>query len=166
MPFNEIEALGFIFLSTEVEIRNRNGCPHKTILLPVPTNAARCPSRRDAGTLRHEWDKASADKLRNERFLLGGLDSISAVVGSDPGDGVVGRMSTHDGEARQGRTGPSVASEATHLHSVSAMSTLEQSSEGGGYWQGIFGHSEVRPIKMIVAPRRFPLRIQIETVVR
>ena len=43
VPFDEIEALGFIFLSTAVEIRNRNGCPHKTILWPVPTNAATCP---------------------------------------------------------------------------------------------------------------------------
>jgi len=39
MPFDEIEALGFIFLSKAVEIRNRNGCPHKTILWQVSTNA-------------------------------------------------------------------------------------------------------------------------------
>ena len=47
MPFDEIEALGFIFLSTAVEIRNRNGCPHKTILWQVPRTHRGAPDRRD-----------------------------------------------------------------------------------------------------------------------
>ena len=34
--------------------------------------------RWDGGAVRHELDTVSADKLGNERFLLGGLDSVSA----------------------------------------------------------------------------------------
>ena len=59
-----------------------------------------------------------------------------------------------------------MATEATHLHSLKPTSPLEQSLQSGGHWQGVVGHSEVWPVEMIVAPRRFPLRIQIKTVVR
>jgi hypothetical protein len=116
--------------------------------------------------MRHNWDGVSADKCGNERLLLDGLDSLSAVVGSDPGNGVVGRTSTHDGKASQGRPGPSMAAETTQLHSVPVTSTFEKLPQSGGYLRGIFGHSKVWPVEKIVAPRRFPSRIQIETVVR
>lgn len=50
VPFNEIEAMGFIFLSKAFEIPNRNGCPHKDDSMgQVPRTPTRCPSTPGEG---------------------------------------------------------------------------------------------------------------------
>ena len=108
----------------------------------------------------------SADEFGDERFLLDCFNGVSAVVGSDPGDGILGSISTHDGQASQGGSGPSMATGTTQLHAISASSTLEEFSESGGHRPGILRHAEVRPFEMIVAPGWFPLRTQIEAVIR
>ena len=79
----------------------------------------------ESGQMRPDWagfnGQASAGESHNERFLVSGLDSFDAVVGTDPGDGLARRMAAQDGEAGQGRSRPPVTTES--VARVLAVST-------------------------------------------
>src|ERR1019366_8618345 len=99
---------------------------------------------------------SSSRQVRHKRFLIGRLDSFGAVVGADPGDGLVRRVAAQDGEAGQSRSGASVASEATDLHSFPGTSPGEHGSQSSDNLSRIVRDAEVRPVEVIVGPRRLP----------
>jgi hypothetical protein len=109
--------------------------------------------------------RPSFDKALNERSLLSGLHGVRAVALRDPGAGIAGRKFTQDCQAGQGRSGSSVPSETAQLNSTSTASAFQQRSQGGYEGGRIIGHSEIRPVDVIVGPGRIPLRVEIETEV-
>ena len=108
----------------------------------------------------------SADKFDNEQFLFCGLDSVGTVVGADPSDRLAVRMAGQDCKAGQGRSGSPVSPHATDLHPFPGTSPLEHRLQGSDDVGRIIGDTEVRPVEVIVAPRRLPLVIKIKPVVR
>jgi hypothetical protein len=120
--------------------------------------------------MRPDWagfnGQASAGESHNERFLLSGLDSFDAVVGTDPGDGLARRMAAQDGEAGQGSSGPPVTTEAADLHPFPGTSPGQHGSQSRDDLSRIVGDTEVWPVEVIVRPRRLPPIVQIEPVIR
>ena len=110
--------------------------------------------------------QVSADKPGHEHPLFYCLDHVSAVVGTGPGDGLVWRMATENGEARQSSSCASIASEASQLHSILGTSAVEQRPQRNDDPGRVIGHTEVRPIEMVARPRRLPPFVQIEPIVR
>ena len=98
----------------------------------------------------------SADKSEDERFLFGGLDRVGAVVGADPGNRLGRRMVGQDGETGQGRSGAPVAAEATDLHPFPGTSPVEHGSQSSDDLGRVIGDTEVRPVEVVVGPRRLP----------
>jgi hypothetical protein len=58
-----------------------------------------------------------------------------------------------------------VAPEATDLHPFAETSPLEQGPQGDDVGR-IIGDTEVRPVEVTMRPRRLPIVIKIEPVVR
>jgi len=110
--------------------------------------------------------QALADKADNKGLLFSRLDSINAVVGADPADGLNWRVATKNSEACQGSSCSSMATEATHLHPTLGTSPVERRPQPGHDLGRIIGDTEVRPIKVIVSPRWLPPFVQIEAIVR
>jgi hypothetical protein len=106
------------------------------------------------------------DKADNKGLLFSRLDSINAVVSANPRDGLNWRVATKNSEARHGRSCSSMATETTHLHPTLGTSPVEQRPQPGDDLGRIIGDAEVRPIKVIVSPRRLPPFVQIEAIVR
>ena len=59
-----------------------------------------------------------------------------------------------------------MASETTQLNSLPGASAFQQRSQGGHHGSNIAGHAEIGPVEVIVGPRRFPLRVEIQTEIR
>jgi hypothetical protein len=59
-----------------------------------------------------------------------------------------------------------VALEAAHVHPFPGPSPLEHGSQGSDDVGCIIGNTQVRPVEVVVSPRRPPLAINIESVVR
>ena len=110
--------------------------------------------------------KSSAGQFDDEQFLFCGFDRVGTVVGPDPAHRLAARMTGQDCKAGQGRSGAPVSSEATELHPFSSTSPLEHKSQGRDDLGRIIGDTEVRPVEVIMRPRRLPLVIKIEPVVR
>ena len=47
-----------------------------------------------------------------------------------------------------------------------ARALSQQRSQGGHHGSNIAGHAEIGPVEVIVGPRRFPLRVEIQTEIR
>lgn len=102
-----------------------------------------------------------AAELGDERFLAGGFDSLRAVVGADPGDRVGGGMAGEDGEAGECCTGAPVAAQAADFHLFTGPGTVEHGPQRGEDRGRVTGDSEVRPVEMIMGPRRLPPAVEI-----
>lgn len=111
-------------------------------------------------------DRLSTKKSDNKGFLFGSFDRFGAVGGTNPCDRFAGRMTTQDGEAGQGSPGAPMAAEATDLHHLPAVSPIENGPQSSDDLAHVVGDPEVRPIEVVVGPRRMPTVIEIQPVVR
>jgi hypothetical protein len=139
--------------------RNPPSCRREAVLVTVYCAPNQIGVIRDIGV------RVSADKFDNECFLFGGLDGARTVVGAHPSDRLAARMAVQDRKAGQGGSGAPVSPETTHLHLFPGTSPLEHGSQGGDVGR-IIGDTEIRPVQVVVSPRRVPLVIKLEPVVR
>jgi hypothetical protein len=107
----------------------------------------------------------SKAESERERLLLRRLDRPRAVVGTNPSDRFRGRKADEDRQAREGRSGPSVTTDAAELDAFAGPSPLEHRDKHipGSIW--LSRDSEVGPVEMVVGPRRLPPRVQVEPVI-
>lgn len=105
-----------------------------------------------------------AAKSGDERFLLSGFDSLRAVLGADPGDRTGGGKAGQDGETGQRRTRAPMAAETTDFHPFPSAGTVEKGPQSGDDQGRVVGDTEVRPVEVIVDPRRPPPVVEVKPV--
>jgi hypothetical protein len=130
----------------------------KRRLLRVRAVQGQLPARLEA-------IRSLAAKSGDERFLLSGFDSLLAVPGADPGDRIGGGKAGQDGETGQRRTRAPMAAETTDFHLFPSAGTVEKALQRGDDQGRVTGNTEVRPVEVIVDPRRPPPVVEVKPVV-
>ena len=99
-------------------------------------------------------------------LLLCSLHCFGAVSRPHPFNGPVGTEAAHNCEARQG--GPSAAMPAytPHLYGLPHAGLRKQRPKGGDERSAACRQAKVRPVEVCVWPRRLPLWIEVQAVVR
>src|SRR5215469_6726996 len=103
---------------------------------------------------------------RDETFLRGRLDRLSAVTGPYPGDSVGSLVAGQDSQAGQCGPGPSMTAQASHLDDLPCPGPLKDSTECPGRGYGAGRDAKVRPLKVAMVPWWLPAGVEVQAVVR
>lgn len=102
----------------------------------------------------------------DESFLLFGLNGLLAIVRAHPGDGLRRRSPREGRETAKCGAGPTVTTEAAKFHSITPTGAFEDVDQDGAERLDIARHREVRPVEVLVRPRRLPGFVQVQPEVR
>src|SRR6187431_2297263 len=142
-------------------IRSDRGGPRSADDRTMSHAATSC--RSQCGRARQSTSGEESDgEVAGEGFLLVGFDRTFAVCGSDPADGVVWRLAAEDGKASQRGTGATMAAVTADLDALTGPGPVKQRLERSDNRNWIAGDTEVRPVEVVVGPRRPPPLVEVQ----